>query len=383
MTTKNLFNCLLLVTLTLSVSSLNHAAEIDPEQAAATVVLDATGVQNLRIETAEAEEVDFEDTIFALGHIEVLPGKKAIVSSRIPGRAFSVLALPDQQVDEGEELMWVESRQPGDPPPTVMLAAPISGTISKVNIVVGQPIEPTQELIEIIDLSTVEAVALVPQHLAGKLAKEQTARIRVQGYSDKVFEAKVAHLGSYANEENGTIEVAFHVPNDDGLLRPGMRAEFNIITGTREAVMTIPRSALQGDPTNRFVYVKDFDLDHAFIKTPVVVGQMNEQVVEIESGLFPADEVVTRGAYSLSFAGGGSMSLKEALDAAHGHEHNEDGSEKTPEQKAAGEGGDGHEHGKASAFSGLTIFFAVTTVILLVLLIIAGGGKRTSSGGNA
>jgi hypothetical protein len=61
---------------------------------------------------------------------------------------------------------------------------------------------------------------------------------------------------------------------------------------------------------------------------------MNDRSVEIVSGILPADEVVTRGAYSLSFAGGGSISLKEALDAAHGHEHAEDGSELTPEKKA-------------------------------------------------
>ncbi|NJM37533.1 MAG: hypothetical protein HC845_06530 [Akkermansiaceae bacterium] len=62
---------------------------------------------------------------------------------------------------------------------------------------------------------------------------------------------------------------------------------------------------------------------------------MNDRFVEITNGLFPADEVVTKGAYSLSFAGGGSgISLKEALDAAHGHEHAEDGSELTPEKKA-------------------------------------------------
>jgi cobalt-zinc-cadmium efflux system membrane fusion protein len=51
--------------------------------------------------------------------------------------------------------------------------------------------------------------------------------------------------------------------------------------------------------------------------------------------VFPADEVVTRGAYSLSFAGGDSgISLKEALDAAHGHEHAADGSELTAEKEA-------------------------------------------------
>jgi len=54
----------------------------------------------------------------------------------------------------------------------------------------------------------------------------------------------------------------------------------------------------------------------------------------IRDSLFPGDEVVTQGAYPLSFAGKGGISLKEALDAAHGHEHNEDGSEMTADQQA-------------------------------------------------
>jgi len=102
-----------------------------------------------------------------------------------------------------------------------------------------------------------------------------------------------------------------------------------------------PRSALQGTPSNRYVYVKDFGLPNAFVKTAVITGLSNDRFVEIVSGLLPADEVVTQGAYSLAFAGGGTLSLKEALDAAHGHEHNADGSEITAASPSAGHG---HEH---------------------------------------
>jgi biotin carboxyl carrier protein len=142
----------------------------------------------------------FEETIFALGHIEVLPGKKAIVSSRIPGRAFSVIVVPHQEVDADAEVAWVESRQPGDPPPTIKLEAPISGMVSKVNIAQGQPISPDQELIEIIDLSTVEASAQVPQHLVGKLQPGAKAHIRINALPDRVFEAKLAHIAAVADE---------------------------------------------------------------------------------------------------------------------------------------------------------------------------------------
>lgn len=336
-----------------------------------TIILDEVRVKNLELELVETEETDFEETIFALGSIEVLPGKKAIVSSRIPGRAFSVLALPDQEVDEGEELMWVESRQPGDPPPTVMLPAPIAGTIARVDIAQGQPISPDQALIEIVDLTTVEAAARVPEHLAGRLAKEQTARIRIAAFPDEVFEAPLAHIGAYADEASGTVEAAFHVPNEEKRLRPGMRAEFSIVVNQREGVLSIPRAALQGDASERYVFIADYELENAFVKTPVKTGAQNDERVEILGGLLPGDQVVTKGAYALSFAGKGSVSLREALDAAHGHPHNEDGSEMTQEQIAAAQGGEhghDHDHGPGGGWTRLTTFFAGTTVLLLLVL---------------
>jgi cobalt-zinc-cadmium efflux system membrane fusion protein len=347
---------------------------VEPNKQANTLILEDAEIANLQLEFSEAEETTFEETVFSLGSIEVLPGKRAVVSSRIPGRAFSVLAIPHQQVEEGDEVAWVESRQPGDPPPTIMLEAPISGIVSKVDIVAGQPISPDQALIEIIDLSTVEAAAHVPQHLAGQLKQGQIAHIRLAALPDQVFEAKLAHIATIADADSNTIEAAFHVPNPDTLLRPGMKAEFSIVVSTRENVMSIPRSAVQGDAANRFVYIKDYDLKNAFVKTSIVLGAQNDQFVEVTKGLFPGDEVVTRGAYALGFAGKGSVSLKEAMDAAHGHPHNEDGTEMSKEQIAA-EGShdhDGHDHSPAgSQWSLLTTFFAATSAMLLLALILA------------
>jgi len=336
------------------------------------VLLDARGVKNLKLEMVEAEEIDFEESIFALGRIGVLPGKRAVVSSRIPGRVTTVLALPDMRCEEGDELLWIESRQPGDPPPVVRIDAPMGGLIAEVNVATGQPVTAEMSLIEIYDLSVVEAVAAVPEHFAGKLKKGIKAHIRVPGHPETTFEAELAHIGAVADGETGTLEAAFHVPNPDELLRPGMRAEFAIVTGSRPGVMAVPREAVQGDVSTRFVYVADFDLKNAFVKVPVELGEQNDTMVEIVSGLLPGDEVVTRGAYALGFAGKGSVSLKEALDAAHGHPHNEDGSEIGKEEAASGDGAaddhGAHDHGGSPV---LTTFFAGTSALLLVLLILS------------
>jgi multidrug efflux pump subunit AcrA (membrane-fusion protein) len=352
-----------------------YAAE--GNRASSTVILDAAAVANLQLEFVEAEETTFDETVFALGKIEVLPGKRAVVSSRIPGRAFSVLVVPDQEIAEGDEVAWIESRQPGDPPPTVMLPAPLSGVVSKVALAQGQPVTPDQVLVEIMDVSVLEAAAHVPQHLAGKLKKGQKAHIRVAAVPDKVFEATLAHLATEADAETSTMEAAFHVPNAERVLRPGMRAEFHIVVSQREGVMSIPRAAVQGDVTERFVYIKDYELKNAFVKTSVVLGTQNQDSVEVKSGLFPGDEVVTRGGYALAFAGKGSVSLKEALDAAHGHAHNEDGSEMTKEQlEASGHGEHDHDHEGGSHWNQMTTFFAGTTGLLLILLVVMSVRKK-------
>ncbi|MDA7523072.1 hypothetical protein N8535_01410, partial [bacterium] len=89
----------------------------------------------------------------------------------------------------------------------------------------------------------------------------------------------------------------------------------------------------------------------------------------------PGDEVVTRGAYPLAFAGNGGISLKEALDAAHGHEHNEDGSEMTAAQKATEASGTGKN---LSGLGGgpLTWFLVVLCVIQWLLLALLAVKKK-------
>jgi hypothetical protein len=147
-----------------------------------------------------------------------------------------------------------------------------------------------------------------------------------------------------------------------------MRAEFSLIISKRENILSIPRDALQGDRSNRFVFIKDYELENAYVRIPVTVGEISGERAEITAGLLPGDEVVTKGSYSLSFAGKGSVSLKEALDAAHGHPHNEDGTEMTKEQIAAsgGDHGHDHEHGRNSP---LAVFLGIACGVLFLLLI--------------
>jgi cobalt-zinc-cadmium efflux system membrane fusion protein len=216
----------------------------------------------------------------------------------------------------------------------ISLKAPLSGLVTHVDARLGDPIDPEKAMLEITDLSEVYAVARVPEHQAGRMKTGTWRTSKSRRCRMKSSMASCCAFGTSADKASGTIDAIFRLPNTGGQLRADMRAEFSIVMSKRSNVVSVPRAALQGEGGNRFVYVKDFDLANAFVKTAVTVGEINDRFVEITNGLLPADEVVTRGAYSLSFAGASSVSLKEALDAAHGHEHAADGGELTPEKKA-------------------------------------------------
>ncbi len=376
---------LILSSLLFTASNIHAAGSTD------TVVLDENGVKNLRIETVEAGETDFETTAFALGVTEAMPEKRSTVSSRISGRVAETNLKVGTYVTKGEKLVLIESRQPGDPPPTVWLTAPADGTVLSVGTVLGSPVEPSDTLADLADLGTIFVVATVPQVIAAKIKQGTQARIRFPIRPDKEYTATLLKFAACAcpdpacalgqdvstrsndkeNVDRTSAGVVFTVKNPDNSLRPGMNAECQIILDERKSVLSIPRDALQGDRSNRFVFIKDYELKNAFVRVPVTVGEISGDRVEITAGLLPGDEVVLKGAYALSFAGKGSASLKEALDAAHGHPHNEDGTEMSKEEIAAvGAGAGDHDHDHARSGGGpLVLFLSIACGVLFLLLL--------------
>lgn len=336
------------------------------ELVAGRVILDPASVENLGIQTAQVSKKTFEETLFALGRIEVIPSHRAIVSSRIPGRIAELKVFEGDTVKEGEVTLVVESRQPGNPPPRILLRAPLAGLVVQGHASLGEPVEPTTKILEVLDLSEVYAVARIPEDQAGLLRQGMRARIRIAALPNVVCEGRLLRFGTAADPESGTLEAVFLLSNADEAIRPQMRAEFSIVLCEQTEVVAVPREALLSDARGNYLFVKDFGLSNAFVRVEVRVGMKNDTHVEILKGLFPGDEVVVKAAYPLAYAGEGTISLKEALDAAHGHEHNEDGSEMTSEQRAQKTAATADAKGIAS--QRLSVFLGIFSAVLLALL---------------
>ena len=231
------------------------AAGQTPPRNEQTVTLNETGVRNLGIETVQAEETDFHTSIFALGEVEHTCEGHSVLSSRVPGRIIDARVHEGEFAEKGEVLAVIESRQPGNPPPVLELTAPHAGLVMRSEAHLGAPVEPDQELMEILDLSTVWVVAKVPQEQASVLSSGLPAKIRVAAVGTAEFEAKFLRLGTDADAASGTIGAIFALPNPGIKLRPGMRAEVSLIATSRKGVLSVPRGHARfsnsGRPTRR------------------------------------------------------------------------------------------------------------------------------------
>ena len=72
------------------------------------------------------------------------------------------------------------------------------------------------------------------------------------------------------------------------------------------------------------------------------------------------------------FAGGGTLSLKEALDAAHGHEHAADGSELPSPSTNAAPPGTAAGNARAREW----FWMAVSGILFVLLVIVAARARR-------
>jgi membrane fusion protein, heavy metal efflux system len=232
----------------LSLITASALAADKPARNETSVVLDATGVKNLGVETTPAEEAAFERTVFVLGEIEHTCESHAVLSSRVAGRIVEVLEHEGDFVKKGELLVRVESRQPGDPPPVIELKAPADGLVIRSEAHLGAPVEPDKELMEILDLSKVWVNAKVPQHQAALLAEGLAAKIRVPALGPDEHVATFVRLGVGSDPAAGSVEAVFELPNPGNKLRPGMRAELSLIASKRDGILSVPRESLARRP---------------------------------------------------------------------------------------------------------------------------------------
>lgn len=168
-------------------------------------------------------------------------------------------------------------------------------------------------LLTVADLSVMQAELEVDETDVGTVAFGQPATITVDAFPNRKFQGKVTEIGNSpilktdaTNQQATDFKVVVVLDNPDPSLRPGLTADGEIITATRDHCLTVPIQALvirdvtKGDKSKADLPKEQKEKEGVFLLQngkavfkPVSTGVMGEMDIELKEGLKEGDEVVS------------------------------------------------------------------------------------------
>jgi membrane fusion protein, heavy metal efflux system len=201
----------------------------------------------------------------------------------------------------------------GDDLSRFRLCAPIAGTVLDRRAILGQVATPERPLFRIADLGRIWLAVQVYERDVTRLAVGTSVRARFVALPGREFTGRLEFLDTEIDPVSRVAQVRAVLPNEEGLLRPGMAASAWIAVGGEQAqVLSVPAAAVQRIEGNWCVFVPRGP--GSFEARPIARGRDLEGEVEVLRGLEPGEEVVVQGAFVLK-----AQAEKAHGGGEHGH----------------------------------------------------------------
>lgn len=199
----------------------------------------------------------------------------------------------------------------------VTVTAPISGRVADREVTPGQSFQDAGgKLMTIVNDSRVYATANIYEKDLDKVKNGQPVSVKVASVPNRTFTGRIAVIGSVVEGETRVVPVKAEINNSSGVLKPGMFAELDVLTDrTPKAILAIPSAAVVEANGKQTVYVEN---GNAYQAVEVTLGQTSGDMVEVKSGLFEGDLIVTQRApqlYAQSLRGGSNTQEAEEKKA--------------------------------------------------------------------
>ncbi len=108
----------------------------------------------------------------------------------------------------------------------------------------GQTVAANTPLLSIVELDPIRAVVFVTEREYALLAAGQAVSLRTDAYPDREWEGRVSRVSPVFREGSRQARVELNVPNEGGLLKPGMFVRVEAELGRADDATIIPVEAL-------------------------------------------------------------------------------------------------------------------------------------------
>jgi len=176
-----------------------------------------------------------------------------------------------------------------------VIRAPFSGVVGLRQISVGALVEAGTLITTLDDTRFIKLDFSVPAIFLTELKTGLKTQARAAALGDNVYLGEVKSVDSRVDPVTRSVQVRALLPNTDSRIIPGMLMQVDLLRNTRQTLQ-IPEAALLPLAKKHFVMVriKNNGID-SVEKRVVKIGARVPGYVEIISGLYETEQVVTHG----------------------------------------------------------------------------------------
>jgi membrane fusion protein, multidrug efflux system len=162
------------------------------------------------------------------------------------------------------------------------LTAPLSGIVGKRSVLPGEKVAAEQEIVTVVDLSTLELVGSVGTHQVSALKPGQAVQVKVEGQSTAVI-GRLDRIAPTAEAGTRGIRVVVALSNPGEVFRAGQYASAVVQLDDSAQRLTIPITALAQASGQDYVWVIEGAADkRALMRKTVTTGRRDAATGRVE-----------------------------------------------------------------------------------------------------
>lgn len=232
--------------------------------------------------------------LFAAGAVSKVQLDQAVLGVKDLEASFAsqIEQLQVQASDSSLKLAQVQLTQARDALDNATVTAPVDGTVSQVNIQVGNMATSAQAAIGLTNAGSVYSSLSVAENLVNRLTKDKAVKVTVSSVSENSFVGRIDHISPASDPKTHLYPLKITMENPHGLIKPGMFAKVELTTEEKPDVLAIKSEAVVLKNEKTIVYVVEGD---KAVAKEIVTGLDTGVDIEILKGLGQGDKVIIKG----------------------------------------------------------------------------------------
>ncbi len=181
------------------------------------------------------------------------------------------------------------------------VVAPFSGRLGIRQVDIGEYLNPGTAVVSLQSMDPIYVDFSLPQQQISKVNEGYSIRLALDTYPDLQFKGNVEAIDPDLDETNRMFRVRAALANKQGMLRPGMFANVEVVQPQPSTVVAVPSTSVYYQAYGNTIFViKDKEgqsvVEQRFVKLGKAIGDF----VSISEGIQAGEEVVTSGVFKLS-----------------------------------------------------------------------------------